>query len=196
MLSRASCRATATARTSRWWSSTTDRLTRRRSSSRPRRAYASCDTPRALGFAASCNDGAAAGSGEYVVFLNNDTLGEDGWLDALVSYADANEQAAIVGARLLYQNRDDPARRHRVRRGSPAETRVSGIPSGSSGGLQAEAIPGRDGRMHARPTQRVRGDRRLRHRLRERLRRRRSVPPRGTAWRRDALLPRQRPRSP
>jgi GT2 family glycosyltransferase len=57
------------------------------------------------GFAASCNDGAAMGSGAYILFLNNDTLGEDGWLDALVSYADANQQAAIVGARLLYQNR-------------------------------------------------------------------------------------------
>jgi GT2 family glycosyltransferase/ubiquinone/menaquinone biosynthesis C-methylase UbiE len=56
------------------------------------------------GFAASCNDGAAAGSGEYVVFLNNDTMGEEGWLDKLVAYADANERAAIVGARLLYQN--------------------------------------------------------------------------------------------
>jgi GT2 family glycosyltransferase len=56
------------------------------------------------GFAASCNDGAAVGSGEYIVFLNNDTLGEDGWLDTLVAYADANPQAAIVGARLVYQN--------------------------------------------------------------------------------------------
>jgi GT2 family glycosyltransferase len=56
------------------------------------------------GFAASCNDGAAAGSGEYVLFLNNDTLGEDGWLDTLVSFGDVNRQAAIIGARLLYQN--------------------------------------------------------------------------------------------
>jgi GT2 family glycosyltransferase len=82
------------------------------------------------GFAASCNDGAAAGSGEYIVFLNNDTLGEDGWLDALVSYADANEQAAVLGARLLYQNKTiqhagivfgaDLLPRH-VYRGFPAE---------------------------------------------------------------------------
>jgi GT2 family glycosyltransferase len=57
------------------------------------------------GFATSCNDGAAAGTGEFILFLNNDTVGEDGWLDALVSYADANERAAIVGARLLYGNR-------------------------------------------------------------------------------------------
>lgn len=57
------------------------------------------------GFAASCNDGAAAGSGKFILFLNNDTLGEGAWLDALVSYAEANEQATIVGARLLYENR-------------------------------------------------------------------------------------------
>jgi GT2 family glycosyltransferase len=58
-----------------------------------------------LGFAASCNDGAEAGSGEYLVFLNNDAMGEDRWLEALVAYADDNEDAAIVGARLLYQNK-------------------------------------------------------------------------------------------
>jgi GT2 family glycosyltransferase len=56
------------------------------------------------GFAASCNDGAAAASGEHLVFLNNDTVGRDGWLDALVSYADAHSEAGIVGARLLYAN--------------------------------------------------------------------------------------------
>jgi GT2 family glycosyltransferase len=59
------------------------------------------------GFAVSCNDGAHAASEEceHLIFLNNDTIAEDGWLDALVSYAEANLQAAIVGARLLYQNR-------------------------------------------------------------------------------------------
>jgi GT2 family glycosyltransferase len=57
------------------------------------------------GFAASCNDGAAAGSGKYILFLNNDTLGERDWLEALVSYAESDEDAAIVGARLLYANR-------------------------------------------------------------------------------------------
>ncbi len=54
------------------------------------------------GFAASCNDGAAAASGEYLVFLNNDTLPKPGWLEALVGYADHHPAAAIVGGKLLY----------------------------------------------------------------------------------------------
>lgn len=53
------------------------------------------------GFATSCNDGAAVSAGEYLVFLNNDTLPTPGWLDALVRYADAHPRAAVVGSKLL-----------------------------------------------------------------------------------------------
>jgi len=54
------------------------------------------------GFAKSCNDGAAAAAGEYLLFLNNDTVPEPGWLDALVGYAEHHPEAAVVGAKLLY----------------------------------------------------------------------------------------------
>jgi len=56
------------------------------------------------GFATSCNDGAAAAQGDRVVFLNNDTIPKKGWLDALLKYAASNPRAAVVGAKLLFQN--------------------------------------------------------------------------------------------
>jgi GT2 family glycosyltransferase len=55
-----------------------------------------------LGFAAACNHGAAAASGEYLVFLNNDTVPAPGWLLALETYADGQPQASIIGSKLLY----------------------------------------------------------------------------------------------
>lgn len=54
------------------------------------------------GFATSCNDGAATAKGEYLVFLNNDTIAREGWLDALVDYADRHPAAAAVGSKLLF----------------------------------------------------------------------------------------------
>jgi GT2 family glycosyltransferase len=54
------------------------------------------------GFATACNRGAAVASGERLVFLNNDTEPQAGWLGALRRYADEHPQAAVVGAKLLY----------------------------------------------------------------------------------------------
>jgi GT2 family glycosyltransferase len=54
------------------------------------------------GFASACNAGAEAASGKFLLFLNNDTLPQPGWLSALVCYAKAHPQAAAVGARLLF----------------------------------------------------------------------------------------------
>jgi GT2 family glycosyltransferase len=57
------------------------------------------------GFARSCNDGAAAASGDWLVFLNNDTIPEPGWLDALLRYASGRERIGLVGAKLLFPDK-------------------------------------------------------------------------------------------
>src|SRR3954451_19850171 len=59
---------------------------------------------RPAGFAASCNEAASVAQGEYLVLLNNDTVGQGGWLDRLVTYADEHPEAGVAGAKLLYAN--------------------------------------------------------------------------------------------
>ena len=58
--------------------------------------------PDNLGFAKACNQGAEAGHGEYLVFLNNDTEAQPGWLDALVRIIHADPAIGAVGSKLLY----------------------------------------------------------------------------------------------
>ena len=52
------------------------------------------------GFIAACNDGAALARGECVVFLNNDTIPQAGWLDALLRTFDEHADVGLVGAQL------------------------------------------------------------------------------------------------
>lgn len=55
-----------------------------------------------LGFAKACNQGARVAKGEYVLFLNNDTVVTKGWADVLVKELDADKTLAVVGSKLLY----------------------------------------------------------------------------------------------
>lgn len=54
-----------------------------------------------VGFTLAANQGAAAARGRYLIFLNNDTEVQKGWLDALVAAASPKDVGA-VGARLIY----------------------------------------------------------------------------------------------
>lgn len=53
------------------------------------------------GFARACNQGAKKATGEFLLFLNNDTEPQPGWLDALVEAA-RRHSAGAVGCKLLY----------------------------------------------------------------------------------------------
>ena len=57
-----------------------------------------------LGFAKACNQGAAVATGEYLVFLNNDTIPLKGWLSAMVDEARTHADVTVVGSKLLYQD--------------------------------------------------------------------------------------------
>ena len=54
-----------------------------------------------LGFVGGCNKGAKSASGEILVFLNNDTLVEDNWLDELVLPLN-DEGIGLSGSKLIY----------------------------------------------------------------------------------------------
>ncbi len=54
------------------------------------------------GYAHACNEGARVARGEALLFLNNDTEPQPGWLDALTRYAEEHPAAAVVGAKLVY----------------------------------------------------------------------------------------------
>ncbi|HET8585052.1 MAG TPA: glycosyltransferase, partial [Casimicrobiaceae bacterium] len=57
---------------------------------------------RNVGFIATCNRGAELARGDLLVFLNNDTLVTEGWLDALQSTFREHADAGLVGAKLVY----------------------------------------------------------------------------------------------
>ena len=58
--------------------------------------------PANVGFIGACNAGAAMAHGEILVFLNNDTLAQPGWLDALCATFDAHPDTGLAGSKLVY----------------------------------------------------------------------------------------------
>ncbi len=60
---------------------------------------------RNLGFTGAANLGARHARGEYLVFLNNDTEVEPGWLEALLDAARSGPEVGAVGAMLVGPDR-------------------------------------------------------------------------------------------
>jgi GT2 family glycosyltransferase len=56
------------------------------------------------GFAAACNNGAEVSKGKYLVFLNNDTEPQPGWLSGLTKVMEKDESIAAAGSKLLFPN--------------------------------------------------------------------------------------------
>ncbi|QOW21626.1 glycosyltransferase [Novilysobacter avium] len=54
------------------------------------------------GFIAACNDGASLAQGEFLVFLNNDTVPQPGWLDSLLGTFEQFPDTGLAGAQLVY----------------------------------------------------------------------------------------------
>lgn len=55
-----------------------------------------------LGFVGTCNAGAAASYGEFLLFLNNDTQVTPNWLDGLLHCFKERDDCGIAGSRLVY----------------------------------------------------------------------------------------------
>lgn len=55
-----------------------------------------------LGFVDACNQGAAAATGKYLLFLNNDTEPQPGWLEAMLRLMESDDRIGAVGAKLVY----------------------------------------------------------------------------------------------
>ena len=57
--------------------------------------------PENVGFARACNQGVAASTGEYVIFLNPDTLVEEGFFEGLEGFFDGNPEAGVAGPKIV-----------------------------------------------------------------------------------------------
>jgi len=55
-----------------------------------------------VGFLHSCNRAAEEAHGEYLLFLNNDTQVQEGWLDHMLALYQGDEHAGLVGAKLVF----------------------------------------------------------------------------------------------
>ncbi len=152
--------------------------------------------PRNAGYARACNEGAAIAAHDALVFLNNDTEPQPGWLRALSRYAREHPVAAVVGAKLLYPTGSVQHAGVVDRSGRLSAQPLRRLARRSSGGQPLAAASGGDRGMHVRETRRLRASRRLRSRIRQLARGCRPVSAGRRRGRRGALLPRGRAHPP
>src|SRR6185295_5368833 len=60
-----------------------------------------------LGFGAGNNLAARSARGRYLIFLNPDTLVEQGWMEALIGLLDNDAQAGLVTSRIVLADQPD-----------------------------------------------------------------------------------------
>ncbi|MCS0674066.1 glycosyltransferase [Cytobacillus firmus] len=56
------------------------------------------------GFLKNCNNAVRFANGKYLMFLNNDTIVQNGWLNHLVDLIESDEKVGLVGAKLVKTN--------------------------------------------------------------------------------------------
>ncbi|QFG01088.1 glycosyltransferase [Psychrobacillus glaciei] len=54
------------------------------------------------GFLLNCNNATKYAEGKFILFLNNDTQVQEGWLDSLVELIESDSQIGMVGSKLVY----------------------------------------------------------------------------------------------
>ena len=59
------------------------------------------ENDRNYGYAGGCNRGAKVAEGEYLVFLNNDTIQDHHWLAGLADFMNLNSNVAAVQPKIL-----------------------------------------------------------------------------------------------
>jgi GT2 family glycosyltransferase len=62
--------------------------------------------PENVGFARACNQGTYASKGENVMFINPDTLVENGFFESLEEFLEENPKAGVVGPRIVGEDGD------------------------------------------------------------------------------------------